>query len=364
LILTVNTGSSSIKLGLYDGGRLVDSRSEDCTPDDVRSFRAVIEQYFDRLEGQWPTAVGHRIVHGGTRFAGPCSITPAVRAGLRELIPLSPQHLTQAVEVIDAIDRLAPGTTQVACFDTTFHRTMPPVARLLPLPRRYLDAGIHRFGFHGLSYEFVAGQLRELDPEHGGGRAVVAHLGNGASLAALRGGVSVDSTMGFSPTGGLVMGTRTGDLDPGVLVYLCESEGLSPEALSRLVNHDAGLLGVSGLSSDMRVLLSSDDPRAAEAVELFCYQARKHIGSLVAVLGGIDTLVFTGGIGEHAVSVRLMICENLEYLGIQIDLPANAENAALVSSSSSGVSVRVIPTDEDLVIARQTRDLLEVNDQV
>jgi acetate kinase len=279
------------------------------------------------------------------------------------LVPLSPEHLPQAIAAVETIKHLAPETPQVACFDTTFHRTMPEVARLLPLPRRYLDSGVTRFGFHGLSYEFIAGELRKLDPEHGGGRAVVAHLGNGASLAALREGVSVDTTMGFTPTGGLVMGTRTGDLDPGVLVYLCEHEGLSAEALSRLVNHESGLLGVSDLSSDMRDLLTSDDTRAAEAVALFCYQARKHVGALVTTLGGIDTLVFTGGIGEHAVTVRSGISENLDHLWIELDAEANASNAELISSSRSRVVVRVIATDEDLVIARHTRELMEVNNR-
>jgi acetate kinase len=363
MILTVNTGSSSIKLELYDGESLVDSRSEDCETDGVESFGRAIERYLDGLAGSWPSAVGHRIVHGGTRYTSPCRITPDVLAGLRELLPLSPQHLPQAIAVIDAIDRLAAGVTQVACFDSTFHLTMPTVARLLPLPRRYLDAGLTRFGFHGLSYEFVAGELRRLDPEACGGRAVVAHLGNGASLAALRRGVSVDTTMGFTPTGGLVMGTRTGDLDPGVLVYLSEEERLSPEALSRLVNQESGLLGVSNLSADMRDLLDSGDSRAAEAVELFCYQARKHIGGLVTVLGGIDTLVFTGGIGERAAVVRQRICENLEHLGIELDPSANGENGAVISSTNSRVAVRVVATDEDLVIARHTRNLLEVNER-
>jgi acetate kinase len=231
------------------------------------------------------------------------------------------------------------------------------------LPRRYLEAGVMRYGFHGLSYEYVARELRGLDSERAGGLAVVAHLGNGASMAALREGVSVETTMGFTPTGGLVMSTRTGDLDPGVLVYLRQREALSAEGLSRLVNQEAGLLGVSELSSDMRDLLASDDARAAEAVELFCYQARKHIGSLATVLGGLDTLVFTGGIGEHAASIRLRICENLEHLGVELDRSANDEGAALVSSPRSRVAVRVLATDEDLMIARHTRELLEVNEK-
>jgi acetate kinase len=361
-ILTVNTGSSSVKLGLYEGDRLVDSRSEDCGGHGVEGFRVAIERYLMGLDGGWPNAVGHRIVHGGTHYTMPCRITADLLARLRELVPLLPEHLPQAIEAVEAIGQLATGATQVACFDSAFHRTMPRIARLLPLPRRYLDAGVMRYGFHGLSYEYVAGELRRLDPERAGGLAVVAHLGNGASMAALREGVGVETTMGFTPTGGLVMGTRTGDLDPGVLVYLREQEELSAEALSQLVNQKAGLLGISELSSDMRDLLASDDPRAAEAVELFCYQARKYIGSLVTVLGGLDTLVFTGGIGEHAGPIRWRICQNLEHLGVELDRCANDEGAALVSSPRSRVTVRVLATDEDLMIARHTRELLELNE--
>jgi acetate kinase len=362
-ILTVNTGSSSVKLALYERDSLVDSRSEDCEGPDVESFRAAIERYLMGLEGDWPDAVGHRIVHGGSHHTSPCRITPDVLARIRELAPLLPDHLPQAIEAVEAVGRLATEATQVACFDSAFHRTMPRVARLLPLPRRYLDAGVMRYGFHGLSYEYVARELRRLDSERAGGLAVVAHLGNGASMAALREGVSVETTMGFTPTGGLVMSTRTGDLDPGVLVYLRQREALSAEDLSQLVNQEAGLLGVSELSSDMRDLLASDDARAAEAVELFCYQARKHIGSLATVLGGLDTLVFTGGIGEHAASIRLRICDNLEHLGVELDRSANDAGAALVSSPRGRVAVRVLATDEDLMIARHTRELLEVNEK-
>jgi acetate kinase len=360
-ILTVNTGSSSVKLGLYEGDRLVDSCARDCSG--PQSFHDAIERYLSSLEGSWPDAVGHRIVHGGPRHTTPCRITPEILALLRELVPLLPEHLPQAIEAVEAISHLAPQATQVACFDSAFHRTLPRVARLLPLPRRYLDSGVMRYGFHGLSYEYVAGELQRLDPQRVGGLAIVAHLGNGASMAALREGVSVETTMGLTPTGGLVMGTRTGDLDPGVLVYVGTRERLSPEAVSRLVNLESGLLGISELSADMRDLLASDDARAAEAVELFCYQARKHIGSLAAVLGGLDTLVFTGGIGEHAAPIRLRICQGLEHLGIELDRSANEANAAVVSSPRSRVTVQVLATDEDLMIARHTCRLLEVNEE-
>ena len=357
-MLTVNTGSSSIKLGLYEEDQLVDSRIEECAGRGVEDFRLAIERYFSALEERSLSAVGHRIVHGGNLHSGPCLITAETLARLRALIPLVPEHLPQAIDAVETVSRLAPGVPQVACFDSAFHQTMPHVARLLPLPRRYLERGVVRYGFHGLSYEFVAGELRRLEPRRAGGRAVVAHLGNGASMAALRDGVGVETTMGFTPTGGLMMGTRTGDLDPGILLYLGEHERLSTEALSRLLNEEAGLLGVSELSSDMRILLGSDDPRAAEAVELFCYQARKHLGSLVAVLGGVDTVVFTGGIGEHAAPVRLRICQNLEQLGIELDPSANDAGADIVSRSESRVVVRVMTSDEDLVIARHARSLL------
>jgi acetate kinase len=379
-VLTVNTGSSSAKLGVYavgegerlllsgtasrlglPGGGLEVSRPGDTTPPDrtasgthgdalAKFLDLVGEEAGGRLD-----AVGHRIVHGGPHYAAPVRVTPEVLDDLRGLEELAPDHLPQAVAAIEAVSAARPGLTHIACFDTAFHRTLPPVAQLVPLPR---GLGVERFGFHGLSYEYVLSRLRELDPASAGERVLLAHLGNGASMAAIRGGVCVETTMGFTPAGGLVMGTRPGDLDPGVLVHLARTQGLDADALDELINKRAGLLGVSGLSPDMKDLLESDSPAAAEAVELFCYQARKFVGALSAVLGGLDTLVFTGGIGEHAATIRGRICAGLGYLGLAIDPERNAEHAPILSAPESDVTLRVIATDEDLMIARHTRDLV------
>jgi acetate kinase len=259
------------------------------------------------------------------------------------------------------VGRAYPAVPQVACFDTAFHSRMPRVARLYALPRRLAEEGIIRYGFHGLSYEYVMEELRRLEPEAAAGRVVVAHLGNGASMAAVRGGVGVDTTMGFTPTGGLVMGTRSGDLDPSVPLYLLGERGLTPAEVSDLLNKQAGLQGVSGTSADMRDLLDRepDDRRAAEAVALFCYQAKKFLGALAAALGGLDALVFTGGIGEHSATVRERVCEGLEFLGIRLDPDRNGAHSPVISSDATAVTVRVVPTDEDLMVARHTRRLIE-----
>lgn len=382
-LLTINTGSSSLKATLYRsataetlglvvrierigqaGSRLqirdvagvVLGDQQADLPDHAAALAAMLA-WLQRLgtSGE-PIAVGHRIVHGGSHFREPQRITDDLIRALQSLVAIDPDHLPQALAAIDAISRAFPRIPQVACFDTAFHRTMPRVAQLYPLPRHLLGAGVVRYGFHGLSYEYIMSELRRVAPAAAGGRVIIAHLGNGASMAAVSGGASVDTTMGFTPTGGLVMGTRTGDLDPGVLLYLLTAHGLSPADLSQLINHDAGLLGVSGTSADMRDLLGREasDPRAAEAIALFCYQARKHLGALAAVLGGLDTLVFTGGIGEHAAPIRERICDGLGFLGIRIDARRNAANASVISSAASSVTVRVIPTDEDLMIARHT----------
>jgi acetate kinase len=265
------------------------------------------------------------------------------------------------IAAIEAVGRAYPAVPQVACFDTAFHSRMPRVARLYALPSRLAEEGIIRYGFHGLSYEYVMEELRRLEPEAAAGRVVVAHLGNGASMAAVRGGVGVDTTMGFTPTGGLVMGTRSGDLDPSVPLFLLEEQGLTPTEVSDLLNKQAGLLGVSGTSADMRDLLDREayDGRAAEAVALFCYQAKKFLGALAAALGGLDALVFTGGIGEHSATVRERVCEGLEFLGIRLDTGRNAAHARVISSDDVSVTVRVVPTDEDLMVARHTRRLIE-----
>jgi acetate kinase len=382
-ILTVNTGSSSLKAALYSTGagdydlrrrilaeriglpgpaglRILDGSGGimSTTQVELPDHAAALGLALQALEHETIDAVGHRVVHGGSGFSQPRRVSDELLSALRELVPIDPTHLPQAIAAIEVVNKLRPSVSQVACFDTAFHRSMPWVAQLYPLPRELTAAGIVRYGFHGLSYEYIVERLRALDP-NGGARAVVAHLGNGASMAAIRDGRSVDTTMGFSPTGGLMMGTRSGDLDPGVLIHLAETRRLGPAELSELVNRRSGLLGVSGRGSDMRELLAAEatDPLAAEAVQLFCYQARKHLGALTTVLGGLDTLVFTGGIGEHAAPVRERICTRLEFLGIILDATKNERNAPVISTDEGPVTVRVISTDEDVMIARHTCDL-------
>jgi acetate kinase len=355
------------RIGGRGGLRLADARGEtldevrDDLPDHSAALDALMSRLRDRgLDRDDLAAVGHRIVHGGDRHREPQRVTPELVADLRALVPIDPNHLPQAIAAIEAVGRAYPAVPQVACFDTAFHSRMPRVARLYALPSRLAEEGIIRYGFHGLSYEYVMEELRRLDREAAAGRVVFAHLGNGASMAAVRGGVGVDTTMGFTPTGGLVMGTRSGDLDPSVPLFLLEERGLTPIEVSDLVNKQAGLLGVSGTSADMRDLLDRepDDRRAGEAVALFCYQAKKFLGALAAALGGLDALVFTGGIGEHAAPVRERVCEDLEFLGIRLDPDRNRAHAPVISSDGTRVTVRVIPTDENLMVARHTRRLV------
>lgn len=389
-ILTINAGSSSLKTALYDMDRterlmlagqverigqsgsqmrLVDDGGVtllDRTAD-LDSHEAAASAFLEWLQhdrpGGAPHAVGHRIVHGGRAHRGPHRLTSDVLADLQELVPIDPDHLPQALAVIQVTTAAYPAIPQVACFDTAFHRSMPRVAQTYPLPPALADAGVIRYGFHGLSCEFIVQALQAIDARAAQGRIIIAHLGNGASLTAVREGVSVDTTMGFTPTGGIMMGTRSGDLDPGVLVHLLEAQGKSPEVLNRLVNHEAGLLGVSGLSGDMRDLLGreANDPRAADAIALFCYLARKSVGALAAVLGGLDTLIFTAGIGEHAAPVRERICQGLEFLGLELDAERNARHAPTISREGTGVVVRVMKTDEDLMIARHVHHLLSAS---
>lgn len=384
-VLTINTGSSSLKAALYESGAadtlILSVRAERIGLADGR-LRIADAQGATRLDRQaeladhdaalqaffawWRAqsdqrldAAGHRVVHGGPQYHEPQRVTPDLVRALQELIPLAPNHLPQAIKAIQAVSRAYPELPQVACFDTAFHRRMPPVAQMYALPRALWAEGVRRYGFHGLSYEYILGELRAEAGAAAHGRVVIAHLGNGASMAAVRGGVGVETTMGFTPTGGLVMGTRSGDLDPGVLLYLLTERGMAPAVLGELVNQQAGLLGVSGTSADMQDLLEREatDARAAQAIELFCYQARKYLGALAAVLGGLETLVFTGGIGENAASVRQRICQEGAFLGIRLDPLRNAAHAPVISRADSPVSVRVIKTDEDLMIARHTRRL-------
>lgn len=386
-LLTINTGSSSLKAALYhldgserlhlsakieriglsgghvlisDGrGTVLFDRDEDL-PDHDAALQALFSWLQQRGESAELAAVGHRVVHGGSRYSEPQLVTDELVAALRELVPIDPMHLPQAIGAIEGVSRTFPTIRQVACFDTAFHRHMPRVAQLYALPRELADEGIVRYGFHGLSYEYIMQELHTLDNTAARGRIIIAHLGNGASMAAVLAGTGIDTTMGFTPTGGLVMGTRTGDLDPGVLLYLLEPHGISPDELNNLVNRQAGLLGVSGISADMHDLLDREttDPHAAEAIELFCYQAKKFLAALAATLGGLDTLIFTAGIGEHAAPVRERICAGLTFLGIHIDLRRNAEHAPIISPDGSPVTVRVMPTDEDLMIARHTYRLI------
>ena len=300
-------------------------------------------------------AVGHRVVHGGVRFDRPVRIDAEILEALAALIPLAPLHQPHNLAPIRAIVKEAPALCQVACFDTSFHRTQPPLAQAFALPAQLTERGVRRYGFHGLSYEYIAGELPSLDANAARGRTVVAHLGNGASMCALQGGVSVATTMGFTALDGLMMGTRTGALDPGVVLYLQDELQMDARAIEDLLYRRSGLLGVSGISSDMRALLASAEPRARFAVDLFCYRAFRELGSLVAALQGLDALVFTGGIGENAAPVRERIVNALPWLGFALDPAANAANARRITQPTSATPAYVIATNEELMIARHTR---------
>jgi acetate kinase len=389
LLLSINTGSSTLKVGLYRdavppgnaappgqaastapaGENLCKIReSEGKTSADANSsvprHGTLLDSFLDELvqsgEAKAVVGVGHRLVHGGLAYRQPCRIDARVRADLEKIIPLAPNHLPQALAAIDHVAERQPAWPQVACFDTAFHRTLPRRARTLGLTSQLADEGLIRFGFHGLSYEYLVQCLRSLDPDRQGGRAVLAHLGNGASMAAVDCGTCIDTSMGFTPTGGLVMGTRSGDLDPGALIYLLENRHLAVADLSRLVTKQSGLLGISGTTADMRDLVArrAADERAAAAVELFCYQAKKFLAAYAGALGGLDTVVFTGGIGQHAPEIREQICQNLEFMGLRLDAERNAASRPVISASGSSVVVRVIATDEDQMIARHTQSLL------
>ena len=386
-ILTINGGSSSIRFAAYEADgpsrRLLDGkvdriglkgtnliiRDSSGKPLPTRPIAAAdhgsaVTCLMDELEAQPGfssiVAVGHRVVHGMTRTE-PERITDELLDELHRITPYDPDHLPREIELIEVLRARHPKLAQVACFDTAFHRTMPRVAKLLPIPRRYDDKGVQRYGFHGLSYSYLMEELVRLgDPAATRGRVILAHLGNGASLAAVLDGKSIDTSMGFTPAAGLVMSTRSGDLDPGLVFYLSNTERMTVKQFGQMVNHECGLLGVSETSSDMRDLLSNerDDVRAAEAVELFCYQAKKWIGSYAAALGALDTLVFAGGIGENAPAVRARICKGLGFLGIELSESSNTKSAAVISRDSSRAKIRVIPTDEELMIARSVCRLL------
>jgi acetate kinase len=304
------------------------------------------------------SAVGHRVVHGGTRFSRPVVVDVRILAELRSLIPLAPLHQPHNLAAIEAVADEAPWLDQVACFDTAFHRTQPAVAQAFALPRRYQDEGLRRYGFHGLSYEYIAATLPHLDARGAGGRTVVAHLGNGASMCALYQGHSVATTMSFTALDGLMMGTRCGEIDPGVLLYLIDRHHMSGADLQRLLYEESGLLGVSGRSSDMRELLASAEPAARDAIDLFVYRASRELGSLAAALGGLDALVFTGGIGENAAAIRARICQEASWLGVKLVGESNARGGPRITTDDSPVAAWVVPTNEELMIAMHTRAVL------
>jgi len=389
-ILTINGGSSSIKFALFEAGdslrRILeggieriglpeatlrvkglnpaDNFSRPVTaPDHAVAVGALMDWIEARGGRDALTAVGHRMVHGGPMYSEPERITAEMLEELRRLSPFDPAHLPEAILLTEAFDHRFPDLPQVACFDTAFHHDLPRVAQQLPIPRRYEAQGVRRYGFHGLSYAFLMGELTRLDgTEAAQGRVILAHLGNGASLAAVRDGKSVDTSMSFTPTAGVPMSTRSGDLDPGLVWYLARTENMSAKQFNEMVNSQSGLLGVSETSSDMRDLLDREtqDVRAAEAVALFCYQIKKWIGGFAAALGGLDTLVFAGGIGENAPLIRERICDGLGFLGIELNQERNAKNAALISPDAGRVKVRVIRTDESLVIARSVARVLNL----
>ncbi|WP_340123619.1 acetate/propionate family kinase [Methylobacter svalbardensis] len=316
---------------------------------------ALMDWIEERLGRDALAAVGHRVVHGGPKYSKPQRITAEMIVELHQLSPFDPEHLPEEILLIEAFQRRFPELPQVACFDTAFHHDLPRVAQLLPIPRRYEAQGVRRYGFHGLSYEFLMGELARLaGTDAAQGRVILAHLGNGASLAAVRDGKSVDTSMGFTPAAGVPMSTRSGDLDPGLFWYLARTENMSAKQFNVMINSQSGLLGVSETSSDMRDLLGleTQDVRAAEAVALFCYQIKKWIGAFAAALGGLDTLVFSGGIGENASKVRTRICGGLGFLGIELDERRNAADKDVISTADSRVAVRVMHTDEELMIAK------------
>jgi acetate kinase len=368
LVLTINveradTPAARVKIVSATSSTLYEHSLEG------REENADLEAIFDWLSesghADQMIAVGHRLVHGGSRHTKPEKIAPELIADLQELARLDPDHTPQAMRGIQFISHRFPKWLQVASFDTAFHASLPPVARMYALPREMYDEGIRRYGFHGISCEYILQELRETEGALAEGRLIFAHLGNGASITAVRNGKSIDTSMGFTPLEGLVMGTRSGDVDPAAVLYLQEQRKLSPEEMDKLLNKKSGLLGLSGTSADMRDLLAkeSSDSRAADAVRLFCYRAKKYVGAYAAALGGLDVLVFSAGIGEKAPKIRERICAGLEFLGIELDAELNQSNAGLISSRASRVRVRVIETDEDWMIVQHVLAILKGNQE-
>ena len=386
-VLVLNSGSSSIKFGLFDiaaaepallckglfdeheakprlvvkspaGEDLFATRREAPDADGGDLFADVLAFIEERFDNHNLRAVGHRIVHGGPDYSGPVVLTDDVTAKLDALTPLAPLHQPRCLTPVRALAAIRPALTQIACFDTAFHHGLASTARRFAIPRRYEQRGVRRYGFHGLSFEYVAGRLGEIAPELVAKRTVVAHLGNGASLCALRHGRSIDTTMGLTPLDGLVMGTRCGTIDPGVLLYLQQHEKMSAEEIQHLLYHESGLLGVSGISADMRTLLASGEAAAREAVDLFVFRAAQQVAMMATTLGGLDCLVFTGGIGEHAREIRSAICERIGWLGVHVDAAANDATRERISAGESDVEMFVVPTNEELTIARHCKMVL------
>jgi acetate kinase len=385
-LLVINAGSSSIKFTIYQKdvstGQLVTDAagqvdgigsqpgftvrsaegvpliermlSDDETHNHTEAINIILSWLWEYFGNGTLLAVGHRVVHGGQTYSAPVLIDATVLAKLETLIPLAPLHQPHNLATIRVLLESMPSLPQVACFDTAFHRTQPDVAQRFAIPRRFTHEGIRHYGFHGLSYEYIASILPTLEPTLADARIIIAHLGSGASLCALHKGRSIATTMGFSPLDGLVMGTRCGNIDPGVLIYLMDCHNMDARALEQLLYYESGLLGVSEISNDMRTLIASYDPRAQEAIELFVYRAGREIGSLASALGGLDAVIFTGGIGEHSAAIRAKVCRQAAWLGLELDDSANAATATRISKPDSRLSAWIVPTDENLMIAHHT----------
>lgn len=383
-LLTVNAGSSSIKLAVFaadnptkklheatvnnigqpSASLVDDGQTKPVVASDHTMAAGILLQW---LTSQTATpsvvAVGHRVVHGGPKYYKPRVVTSELLTDLQKFTAFDPEHLPVELQLIETFQKFLPDTQQIACFDTAFHHNLPQHAQLLPIPRRFAAEGVRRYGFHGLSYAYITGELKRVEGDAAAnGKVVIAHLGSGASLTALYAGKPIDTTMSMTPASGIPMSTRSGDLDPGLMLYLARTQGYDADTFNHMANSESGLLGISETTADMKKLLEieTSDDRAKDAVDIFCYQVKKSIGSLAAALGGLNTLVFTGGMGENAPKIRARICENLDFLGITIDASRNQENARLISIDGSGVGVHVIHTDEAVTIARETAELINV----
>jgi acetate kinase len=377
LILILNGGSSSIKLALFETPELKrvfegkierislpksiliikgENAKEVNAPNHKTALDIILNIINERYKGINISAVGHRIVHGGPRYIKAEIIDKEMLSYLHEIKSFDPEHLPSEIMIAEETMKRLPSAVQVACFDTAFHNTMPETSKILPIPRKYYDKGVRRYGFHGTSYAYLMEELSRIDSKEAKGKIIIAHMGNGVSLVAIKDGKCIDTTMAFTPTAGVSMSTRSGDLDPGIVLYLAKNEGIDAERFNKIINSESGLLGVSEISSDMRDLLDkeSNDKRAKEAIDLFCYQIKKQIGAYSAALGGIDTIIFSAGMGENAPKIRERICRGLEFLGIKLDAKNNELNDTLISTKDSKVKIRVIKTDEELMIAKTT----------